>query len=60
VEWLAPEGNGVHALAISPDGKTLASGAGIGQDDIKLWDADSGERIGTLTGQGDDEWTMSP
>jgi len=40
--------------------QTLASGDGIGQNDIKLWDADSGKRIGTLAGQGDDEWTMSP
>src|SRR5262245_31158066 len=39
---------GVLCVAFSPDGKTLASGAGDMM--IKLWDPDTGKEIGTLKG----------
>ncbi len=38
----------VDSIAISPDGKTLASGSGYGT--VKLWNLVTGERICTFTG----------
>ena len=38
------------ALAFSPDGKTLASAAGYGESDIRLWDVATGKEIGRLEG----------
>ena len=40
----------VTALAFSPDGKTLASGAGFGESDIRLWDVATGKEIGRMEG----------
>jgi WD40 repeat protein len=40
----------VTALAFSPDGKTLASAAGFGESDIRLWDVATGKEIGRLEG----------
>ncbi len=40
----------ITALAISPDGKTLATAAGDGQSDIRLWEIATGVEIGRLTG----------
>jgi WD40 repeat protein len=37
------------ALAFSPDGKTLASG--VSNHEISLWDAATGQAVGTLTGE---------
>jgi WD40 repeat protein len=48
--WVAHGGFGISALAVSPDGKTLASGSAYDSGDIKLWDADTGDAIATLTG----------
>jgi len=41
----------VNSLAISPDGKTLASGSW--DQTIKIWNLETGEFIGTLTGHSD-------
>src|SRR5581483_1627946 len=41
----------VYSVAISPDGKTLASGSG--DKTIKLWDLASGREIVTLPGHSD-------
>jgi WD40 repeat protein len=40
----------ITALAFSPDGKTLASAAGFGESDIRLWDVATGKEIGRLEG----------
>lgn len=42
----------VWALAFSADGKILASGSGFADSEIRLWDADSGRRLGQLKGHG--------
>jgi WD40 repeat protein len=40
---------GVHCLAYSPDGKTLASGS---YREVKLWDVETGKLKATLEGEG--------
>jgi eukaryotic-like serine/threonine-protein kinase len=40
----------ITALAFSPDGKTLASAAGFGESDIRLWDVVTGKETGRLEG----------
>jgi WD40 repeat protein len=40
----------ITALAFSPDGKTLASAAGFGASDIRLWNVATGRQIGRLEG----------
>ena len=52
----AAEAN-VTALAFSPDGKTLASGGGFAESDIRLWDVATGKEIGRLEGHG--TWVSS-
>jgi WD40 repeat protein len=43
-------GVGVSALAFSPDGKILATGAAYSDPDIRLWDVASGSEIGRMLG----------
>jgi WD40 repeat protein len=44
------EGNGVTALAFSPDGRILASGHGQSDGTVRFWDAVSGAEAGSLKG----------
>jgi WD40 repeat protein len=47
----------VTTLAFSPDGSTLASGAGFTESDIRLWKVATGEPIGKLAGHS--SWVSS-
>jgi serine/threonine protein kinase/WD40 repeat protein len=47
----------VTALAFSSNGKTLASGGGFGESDIRLWDVASGKQIEALKGHS--SWVSS-
>jgi len=49
-QWQAPAA--VWSLALSPDGKTLASGGG--HDGITLWSMATGKQLRTLTGKSSD------
>ncbi len=40
----------VHAMAVSPDGRTIASGSGNRDRTVKLWDAATGRELATLQG----------
>jgi WD40 repeat protein len=50
--WTASRrGNAVKAMALSPDGKVLAT-AGLLDDEVRLWDASTGTLRGTLPAGG--------
>jgi WD40 repeat protein len=40
----------ITALAFSPDGQTLATAAGFGESDIRLWDMTTDSEVGRLVG----------
>ncbi len=48
-EYFNAHKDGVTAMAISPDGRTLATGAGYSETDIKLWEVPSFHLLGVLT-----------
>ena len=48
--------SGVHALAFSPDGKTLASAAE--DETLKLWDLATAEELLTLDGFSGPVWVL--
>ncbi len=41
-------GSGAHRAAFSDDGRLIASAEGVGDANVYLWDADTGEQIGLL------------
>jgi eukaryotic-like serine/threonine-protein kinase len=47
----------ILSLAFSPDGKTLASGAGFADSSIRMWDVATGKSMGQLDGHG--SWVSS-
>lgn len=54
----------VYSVALSPDGKTLASGGGyLGPDlkpgEIMLWDVDTGKRRESLKGHSGGVWSVA-
>jgi WD40 repeat protein len=44
------DGAGVYSIALSPNGKTVASGSGNGNGKVKLWDVETGKVVATWTG----------
>ncbi|KAG2344712.1 WD40 repeat-like protein [Suillus weaverae] len=55
-EWEDKRELGVSAIALSPGGKTLASGNWNGE--VKLWNIDTGKVIKTLTGHTKGVWSV--
>ena len=45
---------GVHSLAVSPDGTTIATGGGVAQGDVTLWDPRTGGISTVFTGHSDE------
>ncbi len=45
------------SLSFSPDGKTLATGGGLSESDIRLWETASGKELGRL--EGHKSWVSS-
>jgi hypothetical protein len=47
------EANYVHAVAVSPDGKLIATGTSLKTGYLRLWDSQTGALLKTLTGHTD-------
>ena len=47
---VAAHRDGITAMAISPDSRVIATGAGFTEKNIKLWSPDSDKPLGELTG----------
>src|SRR5207248_1144964 len=56
-EWPVKEVNSVNSLALSPDGKTLATGTIAGTPTVRLWDMATGKELPRLAGPAD--WTFA-
>lgn len=50
---------GVHSVAISPDGQTLVTGSGLEQNTIKLWNVRTGTEVSTLKGHTDTVFSLA-
>jgi WD40 repeat protein len=48
--WTATANHAVNTLAVSKDSRVLASGEGLDESAIRLWDVESGIEIGCLKG----------
>ncbi len=49
----------VHSVAFSPDGKRIVSGGGLGDNTLKVWDADKGTEVLSLKGHTDEVWSVA-
>jgi len=47
-----------YTASFSPDGKYIASGGGVEDNTVKLWEVESGKEIRTLTGHTDDVFSV--
>ncbi len=50
IATFAGHAGSVESIALSPDGKTLATGSGVWDGTVKLWDVTTGRTIATLKG----------
>src|SRR5262249_44488482 len=56
IEW---PGSAIEALALSPDGKLIATAGRDKNRDIHLWDAATGKVVGVLKGHTEDVLTLA-
>jgi len=56
---LTGHANAVRAVALSPDGLTVAGGGGLGENTIRIWDIRTGEQKVLLSGHSRDIRTLA-